>query len=176
MPPTREKKKVISGVTIEAANEAASSYAAAHVKLAKVEAKMNEEINRVKEKYMDEVTTLTDEKAEQFCVLESFATHQKSNWGKKKSLDMLHCIIGFRTATPSVTKNKKFTWDAVLTLMKKNKIFSKFVRTKEEVNKEAILAERNEAVLNQLKEECYISIEQAENFFVEPKVEEIQKT
>ena len=137
---------------------------------------MNEEINRVKSKYADQITELNESLEEPMEVLSVFAKEQQPNWGKKKSMELLHCVIGFRTGTPKVIKDKKFTWDAVLELMRKNKVFSRFVRTKEEINKEAVIAEKNEAILNQLREECYISVDQDETFFVQPKIEELQTT
>lgn len=171
---TRTKKKVVSNVTLEQAQEASQSFAVDSNKLQKIEAKMNEEITKVRSRYQDEITELKEKLEEPTEVLEVYATEQKTTWGKKKSVELLHCIIGFRTGTPKVVKDKKFTWDAVLELMQKNKTFSKFIRTKSEINKEAILAEKNEAVLNQMLEDCYIKIDQDETFFVQPKVEELQ--
>ena len=171
---TRVKKKVIANVTLEQAQEASELFATTSTKLSKVEAKMNEEINRVKSKYQDEITELQEALEEPQEVLQVFADEQKNDWGKKKSLELLHCTIGFRTATPKVDKSKKFTWDAVLELMKKNKLFKPFIRTKDEINKEAILAEKNEETLKLLREECYVEIKQDENFFVEVKKEELQ--
>lgn len=170
---TRIKKKVIANVTLEQAQEASELFATTSTKLAKVEAKMNEEINRVKSKYQDEITELHETLEEPQEVLQVFADEQKSDWGKKKSMELLHCTIGFRTGTPKVDKSKKFTWDAVLELMKKNKLFKPFVRTKDEINKEAILAEKNEETLKLLKEECYVEIKQDESFYVEVKKEEV---
>jgi phage host-nuclease inhibitor protein Gam len=170
---TRIKKKIVVNVTLEQAQEASELYAVNSNKLAKLEAKMNEELNKVKSKYADEITSIKEQLEEPFEVLQAFAEEQKNNWGKRKSFDLLHCLVGFRTGTPKVTKDKKFTWDAVVELMKKNRIFKGFIRTTEEINKEAILSERNEAVLNQLKEECYVSVTQDESFYVEPKIEEV---
>lgn len=169
----RVKKKVIANVSFEQAQEASALYAVTSNKLAKIEAKMNEEINKVKSKYSDDITSLKENLEEPFEVLQVYSEEQKNTWGKKKSLDLLHCIVGFRTGTPKVTKDKKFTLDAVVELMKKNRVFKNFIRTTEEVNKEAILSEKNEAVLNQLKEECYVSVVQEESFYVEPKIEEV---
>jgi phage host-nuclease inhibitor protein Gam len=169
----RFTKPTISNVSLENAQEASELYATQQNKLEKIEAKMNDEINKVKAKYADEVTELQQSLAEPLEVLQVFASEQKNNWGKKKSQELLHTIIGFRTGTPKVTKDKKFTWDAVLALMKKNMVFSKFIRTSEEINKEAILSEKNEAVLNQLKEEAFVSIDQEEKFYVELKKEEL---
>ncbi len=47
------------------------------------------------------------------------------------------------------------------------------MRTKDEINKESILAEKDETKLTLLKAECYVFIDQDENFYVEAKAEEI---
>jgi phage host-nuclease inhibitor protein Gam len=170
---TRIKKKVISNVTLDDAQEASQQYAASFNKLKKIEVKMNEEINRVKDKYADDIAAIKEEMAEPYEVLQVFTTENKTTWGKKKSFELLHCIIGLRTGTPKVIKDKKFTWPAILELLKKNTVFKPFIRTTEEINKEAILAEKNEAILGQLKEECFVSIDQDESFYVTPKEEEV---
>lgn len=169
----RVTKVTISNVTLEQAQQASNEFATKKNKLDSIEAKMNKEINSIKEKYQEDITELQEELQEPVQVLEVFAKEQQESWGKKKSMELLHTVIGFRTGTPKVAKDKKFTWDGVLDLMKKNRVFKGFIRTVDEINKEAILSEKNEAVLNQLKEECYITIEQDEKFFVEAKKEEI---
>lgn len=169
----RVSKKVVSNVTIEQAQQASSEFATAQTKLEKIEAKMNEEINRVKSKYQEEITEIKEGLEEPMEVLEVFASEQKTEWGKKKSMELMHCTIGFRTGTPKVVKDKKFTWDAVLALMKKNPLFKPFIRTTEEINKETILAENDEKVLEALKQECYVEIDQDEKFFVIVKKEEV---
>lgn len=169
----RIKTKVITGVSLDEAQEASQQYAAAFNRLKKIEVKMNDEINRVKDKYSEAIADIKEEMEEPYEMLKVFTSENKTNWGKKKSIELLHCIIGLRTGTPKVIKDKKFTWPATLELLKKNSLFKAFIRTTEEINKEAILAEKNEAVLAQLKEECYISIDQDESFFVTPKEEEV---
>lgn len=171
---SRLKKKVIVNVSLEQAQEASELYATTSTSLSKVEARMNEEINKVKSKYQDKITELQEALEEPMETLQVFANEQKTNWGKKKSTELLHCTIGFRTGTPKVCKEKKFTWDACLELIKKNKVLSKlFVRPKEELNKEAILATKDESILNQLHEEAFIYVDQEESFYVEAKKEEV---
>lgn len=169
----RVSKKTYTNITLEEAQEASQQFATTKNKLAKIEAKMNEEINKVKAKYADQVTELSEELEEPAEILEVFAKEQKNNWGKKKSLELLHCIIGFRTGTPKVGKKKGFSWEAVLELMKKNALFEKFIRKTEEINKETILAEKDEKLLQKLQDLCFISVDQDEKFYVEPKVEEL---
>lgn len=173
----RAKKTVISNVSFEKAQEASSEYTKADNKLSKIESKMNERINKIKEEYVEETTQLSEEKERQFAVLEVYATEQQEKWGDKKSFELLHTTIGFRTGTPKVEKDKKFTWEAVLKLVKKHKaLAAKFLRTKEELNKKNILAEKDDKVLAKLKNGCFIYIDQVETFYVEPKVEELQTT
>jgi phage host-nuclease inhibitor protein Gam len=169
----RIKVKNISNVTLDQAQQASAAYAETSTKLSKIEAKMNDEINKVKNKYSEDITELNEALAEPIEVLQVFGNEQKTAWGKKKSMELLHCNIGFRQGNPKVDKAKKFTWDAVVELLKKKPLFKKFIRTKEEVNKEAILAEKNDALLGQLKEDCFIEIVQEENFFIDLKKEEV---
>jgi phage host-nuclease inhibitor protein Gam len=169
----KTKKVTISNVTLEQAQAASEQYAQTQAKLATIEAKMNEELNKVKSKFKDQITELQDELEPQVEVLEVFAKEQQPAWGKKKSMELLHCTIGFRTGTPKVEKDKKFTWDAITELLGKNKVFKPFIRTKQEIDKEAILACKDEALLEQLKEDAYVSIVQDETFYVEAKREEV---
>lgn len=173
---TRVKKKTYSNVSLEQAQEASQAFAVAKNKLDAIEAKMNEKINRIKSDYQDEITELKEELEDPQELLETFAKEQQKSWGKKKSMELLHCVIGFRTGTPKVVKDKKFTWDAILELIKKNSLLKKFVRSKDELNKESILAEKDEQVIKLLKDECYVEVDQDETFFVQPKKEEVATT
>jgi len=168
----RAKKKVIANVSVDQAQESSASYANAHVRLSKIEAKMNEEINKVKSKYQDDITSLQEEKEEHFEILEVYAKETKETWGKKKSLDMLHSVIGFRTGMPKVVKDKKFSWDAVTELV--SKFFPQFVRSKNELDKESLIAWKEAEGFDELKKSCFIDIVQDETFYVEPKVEDLQ--
>jgi phage host-nuclease inhibitor protein Gam len=169
----RLKKKTISNVTLDQAQEASETFAVKWNSLAKLQAKMNEDINRVRSKYTDELTELQDALKEPQETLEAFAKEQKTGWSKK-SMELVHTTIGFRIGNPKVVKGKRFTWDGVLDLVKKNKVLAPlFVRTKEELNKEAILATKDTKILDKLKDVADVTIEQEECFYVEAKVEEL---
>ena len=169
---TRVKKKIITGVTLDQAQEASELFALSQNKLAKIEAKMNEEINRIKSKYQDSITELTESQEEPKEILEVYAKENQGEWGKKKSMELLHCIIGFRTGTPKVVKDKKYTWELITeTVMK---LFPNLVRTKTELDKDAIIALSKEDGFKEIAEKCCIDVVQEESFFVQPKVEELQ--
>lgn len=163
---TRTTKKTVTNVTLEEAHEAANQYASASNNLSSIEAKMNAEIDKVKAKYQDDILENKQALEEPVEILEQFSKQDRENW-KNKSVELLNVVIGFRTATPSVAKTK-FTWDAILELVKKNKHLKQFVRTKDELDKKSILDCKDEKILSKLEDEAYIVIEQKETFFVEP--------
>jgi phage host-nuclease inhibitor protein Gam len=169
----REKRRVINNVDYEQAQEASARYAEIAARLGSIEAQMNERINSIRDEFQDELIYLTREKEKQFEVLEMYAKEQKDNWGKRKSLDLLHSIIGFRTGTPKVTKDKKFTWEGVLELVKEK--FPSLVRVKCELDKEAIISMREDKEFIDLQKACYVDVVQEETFFVEAKMQELQK-
>lgn len=169
---TRIKTKVISNVTLEQAQDASETFATNATKLDKLQAKMNEEINKVKSKYQDDITELQDSLDEPQKVLQAFAEEQKESWGKKKSMELLHTTIGYRTGTPKVTKHKGFSWDAVADLAVK--LFPNLVRTKVELDKDSIIALSKEDGFEAIKTGLYIDVVQEESFYVEAKKEELQ--
>jgi len=168
----RVKKKVISNVSLEQAQQASETFAQKSTDLSKIEAKMNEELNAVKSKYQEQITDLKEEMEEPVEILEVFAEEQKSTWGKKKSFELLHCHIGFRTGMPKVTKDKKFTWDAITTLVAK--AFPQLTRTEVFLDKDAVIAmSKDEKEFEKVKAECYIDVVQDETFFVTAKAEQL---
>lgn len=168
---TRQKKKVITGVSSEQAQDASAAYTNAYVKQMKLEAKMNEEINKIKSKYQDEITNLEEEKEEQYDVLEAYAKEQKDNWGKARSIELLHTKIGFRIGMPKLKCDKGFNWTSVTSLLKDH--YPDYVREVVEPNKEKLIADRESEGFDKLCKKAHIEVVQDENFFVEPKIEEL---
>ena len=130
------------------------------------------EANKIKEEYQDKITEHEEKKAEQFDILEVFAIEQKDNWGKAKSIDMLHSRIGFRTGTPKLKCDKGFNWTSVTSLLTEH--YPDYVRTVTEPNKEKLIADRDSDGFDKICKKAHVSVVQEETFFVEPKVEELQ--
>lgn len=168
---TRQKAVVITDITPTQAEEAFANYSKNNSRLKSLTAKMEIEITKVREKYQDEIEQLGKEKDSAFAVLQTYALENEALFDKKKSLDMTHGKIGFRTGTPTVKNLKGYTWESVKNLVREF-IGDNFIRVKEEVNKEAILAERDNQEVAQHFKKCGIEIRQDETFFVEPKEEE----
>lgn len=182
---TRQKKKVISGVTREAADQAFAEYAKADASINKINAEIELQLAKIREKRQAELTVLVQQRDQAFDTLQAFAIENQSElFSKKKSLEMAHGTIGFRTGTPKLKTMKGFTWEAAKTLVKK--FLPDYIRTSEEIAKDKLLADRElEEVefvdsditkrnmpMSQAMSECGILVVQDETFYVEPKKEE----
>ena len=183
---TRQKKTVISGVTREAADVAFATFAKADASINKIQAEIELQCAKIREKRQSDLTRLTAERDAAFEILQSFATENQTElFAKKKSLEMAHGVIGFRTGTPKLKTLKGFTWASALELVKT--FLPSYLRQTEEIAKDRLLADRDlEAVsitddgltkhdvaMSQAMAKCGIQVVQDETFFVEPKGEEV---
>ncbi len=170
MAKTREKKVVIQGVTREQSDEAFAQFATADARIQRITSRMDEEITRIREKYQDELARLQDEKDKAFEVLQTYAVEQKNTlFGKKKSIETVHGVFGFRLGTPKLKTLKGFTWGAVTNLLKE--FLPGYVRISEEPAKDKLLADRDNPDVAKLMPKVGVYVDQEETFFVEPKKE-----
>ena len=186
----RKKKTIVTGVTREAADEAFATYAKADAQSGKITAEIELQCAKVREKYADRIAALTAEKEQAFDVLQAYATENQAElFAKKKSLDMAHGVIGFRTGTPKLKTLKGFTWASALQLAKKFLPIT-YIRQTEEIAKDRLLADRDleEVALYdtptgddrtvpmlEAMAVCGIQVVQEETFFVEPKREDDER-
>lgn len=168
----KEKKKVIKNVTRELAEQAMSAFAESANKISAIEAKMNQELQEVRERYSDNLNKLEAEKDEQVEVLEAYAYEQKDAWGKKKSQDLLHGTIGFRTGTPKVKFEKGFNTKSVTVILEEH--YPDYVRKVVELDKEKIIANREEDGFDAMCKKAHIEVIQEETFYAQSKAEVLQ--
>ena len=167
----RTKKVIHSGITSEQMETAIAEYAAADAKLAKINATMDEQFTRIREKYQDDITKLTETKDKNFSIVQAFAMENRDDlFAKKKSMDSAHGTFGFRTGTPKLKTLRGFTWASALNLIKA--FLPGYVRTSEEPAKDKLLADRELPEVAGNLEKCGIEVVQDETFFIELKKEE----
>lgn len=169
---SRTKKKVISNVTRETAEESMGLFADAANSLYKIEAEMNVKINAVRDQYQEQINKFNEQKDEQMEVLEVFAEENFESWGKKKSFELLHGIVGYRTGTPKVKFEKGFNSKSVTVILKEH--YPRYVRTVDEMDKEKIIADREMEGFDKLCKKGHITVVQDETFYVESKSEDLQ--
>ena len=167
----RQKKVVLTGVTRTQAEEAFGVYASADAKQQRITSKMDIEITRIRERYATELSDLEDTKADAFEKLQFYAANNPDDFGVKKSIEMAHGVIGFRTGTPKVKTLKGFTWASVTQLLRE--YLPKYIRTVEEPAKDKIIADRDEPMVAQHLSKVGLCIDQDESFFVECYKEDV---
>ncbi len=165
----REKKPVMAVKTIEEAEVAMAEYATADAKLAKINATMDEQITAIRRKYADDIQELSDLREDKLNELHFFAESNAQLFDKKKSIQMSHGVIGFRTGTPKLKTLKKFTWGAVTELLKE--YLPGHVRTVEEPAKDKLLADRDNPEVSDYFKKVGIEVVQEETFYVDLKKE-----
>jgi phage host-nuclease inhibitor protein Gam len=168
---TREKTVIHSGVSQQEMESAFADYARADAQLQKINAKMDIEMTKIREGHAKEIGRLMEVKEKSFDLLQAFAVENQAElFSKKKSMETVHGILGFRTCTPKLKTLKGFTWGAVTNLLKE--FLPAYVRTSEEASKDRLLADRNSDDVAALLPKVGLSVAQDETFFVEPKKEE----
>ena len=169
----REKRKVIAGITADQYQDALAVYATSDAKADKLVAQMNVEVTRIREKYDGTLTELMQEKEKQQEIIQAYCTENKETmFSDKRSVETAYGKVGFRLGTPKLKTLPKFTWDRVLD--KLELLMPDFIRTKKEVDKEALLANRSEAKVANHLSEVGVYVDQDETFFIELKKEEAE--
>lgn len=162
---------MISGITRDQMEEAFGVFAFADAKLQSINAAMDAEITKIRERNADELARYQQQKDSAFEVLQTFATENRDEFfSKKKSMETAHGILGFRTGTPKLKTRKGFTWAAVLELLKEFR--PSYIRVVNDIAKDKLLADRDNEDMPELMQKIGIKVEQDETFFVEPKKEE----
>jgi phage host-nuclease inhibitor protein Gam len=170
MSKTRKTKTLLpSAISREDAETAFAAFAEADARQQKIAATMDVQITKIREKYSDELARLGDEKEASFELIQGYAVSNRDDFGHKKSMDLVHGIIGFRTGTPKLKLRKGFTWPSVVNLLRE--FLPGYVRTSEEPAKDRLLADRDVPEVNAQFQKLGIMVDQDEVFFVEPKKE-----
>lgn len=179
---TRKKKTIITGVTREQAEKAMADYSKAQAKAKKINADIELECTRIREKYAKDAEDLTTQMQTAFDTLEAYAKENPQLFERRRSSDLLAGSIGYRTGMPQFKTERGFTQTAVITLIKDEfpSRADDFIKTTESINKEAIIAEsrkdeNDESRLDmaEFRRTCHAYVEQEETFFVQAKEEDV---
>lgn len=166
----REKKPVMAQISPEQAETIMGEYAGLDAKIVEINAKMDQQITQIRDKYSDQLQNLGEKREEKLMQLQWFAENNQQFFEKKKSMDMAHGTIGFRTGTPKLKTLKGFTWSSVTNLLKE--FLPSYVRTVDEPAKDKLLADRDEEIIAKQFTKVGIEVVQDESFYVELKKEE----
>ena len=163
----REKKVLVTGVTTEQMEAAFAEYATADAKIQGINAKMDIEITRIREKYAGDLAELQERKDKNFEVLYVFSAEHPELFAKKKSFESTHGTLGYRMGTPKLKTLKGFTWAASLNMLKE--YLPGYVRITEKPAKDRLIADRDVDKVREALSKCGIGVVQEEGFYVDLK-------
>jgi phage host-nuclease inhibitor protein Gam len=132
---------------------------------------MDSYIKDVRDRYEKDLAGISGELSSKMERAKAWAETHPEEFGKAKSLDMTHGVVGFRTGMPKLKTLRGWTWDRVLSSIKELNL-GYLIRRTEAVNKEAILAEAMKPKVSKEMIAAFgVEVVQDETFFVEPKRE-----
>jgi phage host-nuclease inhibitor protein Gam len=163
----RVKKEVITGVTPEERDEALAEYAMAEAKLMKIEAEIDIEVNRIKDRYQSRRDALVADMDAKMEVVQAWAMEHKTMFDVRRSMETIHGEYGFRTGTPALKTLKGFTFAASCQLAKE--FLPDYVRVTEELAKDKLIEDRDKAEVAALYPKIGVQVVQTEKFFIKTK-------
>jgi phage host-nuclease inhibitor protein Gam len=169
MSKSRVSKPAKVAKSLEEIEGVMSQLAKDDARLQKINASMDEAITAIRKKNEAEIASLTASIETGHEDLETFATANKDLFKTSKTKDFPHGSIGYRTGTPKVKQLRKLTLQQVLELCKKK--LKPYVRVKEELDKQKLIADRDNKDVKKHLDYCGIEIVQEETFFVDLKKE-----
>lgn len=131
-----------------------------------VEAELETNIVQIRAQYEERVSELTADLKIELAMAERWAMEHKADWGERKSVELLHGTLGFRTGMPRMKFARGVTEEVVIDRLFDFGLLS-YIREKRELNRDTIIADREK--LNGTMEKLGVFIEQSDRFFVEPK-------
>lgn len=133
-------------------------------------ARMDEEINNIRARFAPGLALREDDLATAMDAARAWAEANPAEFGKARSIDMMHAVLGYRMGQPQLKTLSGWTWDRVLEKLKV--IGAAWIRTKEEVDRQGLLANR-EALGAEYLRSVGTRVIQEETFFVDPKLTEV---
>lgn len=173
---TRKKKvAVVPPLNPKEADKVMAAYAMADARRSEINALIDEQFTKIREKYAEELEQNKEVLEVNFQKMQMYAETRPELFKAKKSYDTTHGTIGFRTGTPKLKAKKGFTLASVLMLLKsKGKKATMYIRTKEEIARDVLIANRKDAQCKVLLEEVGLDVIQDDTFYIDLKKEEAE--
>lgn len=152
--------------TREEAEAAMRDLCIASCKLDARTAKMNEQLARIREDFEADISSLSETAELLKAKVLAWADKNPKEFAKKKSVEMVHGVVGYRTAPFSVRLIRGVTWDKAIALIEA--AHPELIRNKKEADKEGLIASRD-IITKEEFTALGIRIDQDEKPFVEVK-------
>ena len=168
------KAKVIPAIeTLDQLNATVDEVARINVEIRTLEAARDLDLQTVRERHDGPIEFLKKKMKGLVALAETYGlARREAVFGKQKSAASKLARFGFREGNPALCLlNKKWTWPQVMTALK-DQALTRFIRTIEEVDKEALKAAKlSDGDLAAIG----LRLDSKERFYVEPKVDDAER-
>jgi phage host-nuclease inhibitor protein Gam len=136
---------------------------------------MDAELKAVRDSYESRLNTVTQVLGEKTDAARAWADANPAEFVRRKSIEFANGTIGFRTGTPKLKALAKNKWDAVLQSLRSARWGTAYLRVKEEINKEQIIADIGAGILREADlRKAGAQVVREESFYVEPKLTRVE--
>ena len=169
---TKKQKQQYAQMSRESVEELLRQMCEAQIRVDAANAQLNAELVAARARYEADLAADGMTINEIAAMLHAWADGNAELFEEKKSLPMVHGTLKFQTGQPALKPVTGSTWEKALALVKRH--LPDFVRKKEEIDREAVLAARKELGAEKLKL-VGLMVDQAERFHYELNLESIPK-
>lgn len=168
---TKKQKLEFGAMTREDIAEHVGEYTRAKIHLDRLTAGMNKELDAIRARFAEQIEAAQKNAQTHHDIVEAWAEVNKAEFDKVRSIDFARGVVGYRLGTFKVTTTKGVTFKDAIKLLLRLPWGKQFVRIKEELDREAIIANREKLTAQQMAK-AGIAIEQEDRFYLEPKADE----
>jgi phage host-nuclease inhibitor protein Gam len=137
----------------------------------KKSAQINARLHSVKTELMPQLQAIRDDLDNAFTQAREWAQAHPEEFTEARSIKMHHATVGFREGNPTLAKlSRRWTWERILEGVEAEPKMACYVRTTTELNKEALLEDRDKLGADLMKE-YGLKVEQPDRFYVATDLE-----
>lgn len=135
---------------------------------------MDEHIAIIKERFTPFLDLADSELQAKTQAIRDWALANSAEFAKRKSITFGLGTIGFRTGQPKLgLLNRAWNWKKALAAVQQ--WLPAFIRDQPEIDAEALIAQRDQAIIADTLPKCGLKVDQDESFYVDPNLTEIEK-
>ena len=136
---------------------------------------LDRELRAARDRYESRLLALERLIAEKTGMARAWSKANPAAFGRRRSIDFGHGVAGFRTGPPRLKTIARCKWDRVLQSLRGCNWGAAYIRVKEEINKEQIIADIGAGRLSDGDlRQAGARVVRDESFYVEPKLARLE--
>ena len=171
-------KKRVRIINRKSLEKAMSLYAKAKSNRISLNNAMEEQLMMVRNNYTDRISEYDEECDTLSTDIIDYARENRDTIFPKgiKHLELTDGIVGYKQGRHSLALQEGHSWASALTALQDDKSAKAYLRTKYEIDKARLLADRDKPKVAQIIDRIGLQVVNAEQFYVETKVDSQQST